>query len=105
MRAELIKLHQRLARDVVYVTHDQAEAMTMGDRIVVMKDGVIQQVGTPTSIYERPSNRVRRELHRLAADELPAGDDRDGGEAGWAVTAAIRRSPAAAPACSGRRRA
>ena len=57
MRAELIKLHQRLASTFIYVTHDQTEAMTMGSRIVVMKDGVINQVGTPSEIYERPRNR------------------------------------------------
>lgn len=56
MRAELIKLHQRLKTTVVYVTHDQVEAMTMGTRIVVMKDGVIQQVGTPLEIYYHPYN-------------------------------------------------
>ncbi|WP_338826881.1 ABC transporter ATP-binding protein [Neomoorella thermoacetica] len=56
MRAELIKLHQSLATTVIYVTHDQIEAMTMGTRIVVMKDGVIQQVGTPMEIYYHPKN-------------------------------------------------
>ncbi|SMB97284.1 carbohydrate ABC transporter ATP-binding protein, CUT1 family [Thermanaeromonas toyohensis ToBE] len=55
-RAELIKLHQRLKTTVIYVTHDQVEAMTMGTRIVVMKDGVVQQVGTPQEIYNRPGN-------------------------------------------------
>ncbi len=55
-RAELIKLHNRLQTTVIYVTHDQIEAMTMGDRIVVMKDGVIQQVGTPLDIYDNPTN-------------------------------------------------
>ena len=57
MRSELIKLHQRLASTFIYVTHDQTEAMTMGTRIVVMKDGVIQQIGTPSDIYDRPCNR------------------------------------------------
>ncbi|MBW2000272.1 MAG: sn-glycerol-3-phosphate ABC transporter ATP-binding protein UgpC, partial [Deltaproteobacteria bacterium] len=56
MRTELKKLHERLQATVVYVTHDQVEAMTMGDRIVVMKDGVVQQVGTPLELYNRPSN-------------------------------------------------
>ncbi|CEP69403.1 Transport-associated OB, type 2 [Moorella glycerini] len=55
-RAELIKLHQRLETTVIYVTHDQTEAMTMGTRIVVMKDGVVQQVGTPREIYNNPGN-------------------------------------------------
>ena len=55
-RAELIKLHKRLKTTVVYVTHDQVEAMTMGTRIVVMKDGYVQQVGEPGIIYREPAN-------------------------------------------------
>ncbi len=56
-RAELIKLHRRLGITTVYVTHDQVEAMTMGDRIVVMRDGLVQQVDTPLQIYRYPANR------------------------------------------------
>ncbi|MDR3428112.1 MULTISPECIES: ABC transporter ATP-binding protein [Silvimonas] len=56
MRTEIKQLHQRLKTTIVYVTHDQIEAMTLGDRIAVMKDGVIQQFGSPQDIYERPSN-------------------------------------------------
>jgi multiple sugar transport system ATP-binding protein len=56
MRAEIIKLHARLEATMIYVTHDQVEAMTMGDRIVVMKDGVILQVATPLDLYENPAN-------------------------------------------------
>ncbi len=56
-RVELKKLHERLATTAVYVTHDQVEAMTMGDRIVVMKDGVIQQAGRPLQLYNSPANR------------------------------------------------
>jgi len=56
MRTELQKLHNRLKTTIIYVTHDQIEAMTMGDRIVVMKDGVIQQVGRPLDIYDNPNN-------------------------------------------------
>lgn len=55
-RAEISKLHNRLQTTIIYVTHDQIEAMTMGDRIVVMKDGLIQQVGAPLDIYDNPSN-------------------------------------------------
>ena len=55
-RAELIKLHRRLGITTVYVTHDQVEAMTMGDRIAVMKDGVLQQCAPPMEIYARPAN-------------------------------------------------
>ncbi len=56
MRAEIRKLHQRIQTTVVYVTHDQTEAMTMGDRIVVMRDGVIQQADTPQQVYNYPAN-------------------------------------------------
>ena len=56
-RLELKKLHERLATTAVYVTHDQIEAMTMGDRIVVMKDGLIQQVGSPLELYDEPANK------------------------------------------------
>ena len=56
MRTEIKKLHQRLGTTFIYVTHDQTEAMTMGDRIVVMKDGVIQQVDSPQNLYKYPQN-------------------------------------------------
>ncbi len=56
MRTEISRLHNRLATTMIYVTHDQVEAMTMGDRIVVMKDGLIQQVATPTDLYDSPAN-------------------------------------------------
>ena len=56
MRTEIIKLHKKLATTFIYVTHDQTEAMTMGDRIVVMKDGLIQQVDTPQHLYDLPCN-------------------------------------------------
>ena len=57
MRVELKKLHERLAVTSIYVTHDQVEAMTLGDRVVVMKDGVVQQVGEPLELYNQPANR------------------------------------------------
>ncbi|WP_160724599.1 ABC transporter ATP-binding protein [Bacillus sp. USDA818B3_A] len=56
MRAEIAKLHRRLDTTTIYVTHDQTEAMTMATRLVVMKDGIIQQVGSPKEVYERPEN-------------------------------------------------
>lgn len=56
MRAEIIKLRKRINTTFIYVTHDQTEAMTLGDRIVIMKDGVIQQIGTPQEVYENPIN-------------------------------------------------
>jgi multiple sugar transport system ATP-binding protein len=57
MRVELKRLHDRLETTAIYVTHDQVEAMTLGDRVVVMKDGWIQQVGEPLELYSRPANR------------------------------------------------
>ncbi len=57
MRAELLDLHRRLKTTTIYVTHDQLEAMTMGDRIVVMNDGLIQQVDPPQKVYDHPANR------------------------------------------------
>ena len=62
MRAEISKLHTRLQSTMIYVTHDQVEAMTMGDRIVVMLDGVIQQVAAPLDLYHRPKNRFVAEF-------------------------------------------
>ncbi len=56
-RAEIARLHQRLKTTMVYVTHDQVEAMTMGERIAVMSDGLLQQVGTPQELYDHPKNR------------------------------------------------
>jgi multiple sugar transport system ATP-binding protein len=57
MRAELKSLHESLGATMLYVTHDQEEAMTLGDRLVVMADGIVQQCGSPREVYERPSNR------------------------------------------------
>lgn len=57
MRAEISKLHQKLGATMIYVTHDQVEGMTMGDRIVVMKNGVVQQIDTPLNLYNNPINK------------------------------------------------
>lgn len=57
MRIEIAKLHRRLETTIIYVTHDQIEAMTLGTRIVVMKDGIIQQVDTPLNLYSKPGNK------------------------------------------------
>ena len=62
MRAEIKLLHQRTQTTTVYVTHDQVEAMTLGDRIAVMKDGLVQQFGTPAQIYNHPANRFVAEF-------------------------------------------
>lgn len=56
MRTEIIKLHKRLQTTFIYVTHDQTEAMTLGDRIVIMKDGFVQQIASPQEVYNNPSN-------------------------------------------------
>jgi multiple sugar transport system ATP-binding protein len=57
MRVEISRLHSQLGTTMIYVTHDQVEAMTMGERIVVMKDGVVQQVDTPIQMYDQPANK------------------------------------------------
>ena len=72
MRSEIKELHQRLKTTSIYVTHDQIEAMTMGDKIVVMRDGRIEQTGSAARALRPPGQPVRRRLHRLAGDELPA---------------------------------
>ena len=56
MRAEIIKLREKINTTFIYVTHDQTEAMTLGDRIVIMKDGFIQQIGTPQEVFNHPAN-------------------------------------------------
>src|SRR6201988_2481781 len=69
MRSEIKELHQRLATTTVYVTHDQVEAMTMADRIVVMHDGIVEQIGAPLELYDRPDN-----LFVAGVICLPAGN-------------------------------
>ncbi len=69
-RAEIARLHQRLKTTVVYVTHDQVEAMTMGSRIAVMSEGLLMQVGTPADPVRHPAQQVRGRLHRQPVDEL-----------------------------------
>ena len=82
MRSELKELHQRLKTTSVYVTHDQIEAMTMGDRIVVMRDGRIEQVGSPLDLYDHPTNVfVAGFIGSPAMNFLPATLRREGGNA------------------------
>ena len=71
-RAELVELQRRLGTTFVYVTHDQVEAMTMAKRVAVMSEGVLQQVGPPTEVYDRAGQPLRGPLHRQPADEHPA---------------------------------
>ncbi len=78
MRTELARLHQRLKTTTVYVTHDQVEAMTLGDRIVVMKDGAIQQIDTPLNLYHHPANLFVASFIGSPAMNFLEGDVRDG---------------------------
>ena len=71
-RAEILKLQDRLGTTTIYVTHDQIEAMTMGDRIAVMNLGVLQQIGTAEGSLHEPREHLRRDLHRVARNEPPA---------------------------------
>ena len=69
MRTEIKRLRERLETTTIYVTHDQVEAMTLADRIVVLDAGRIEQVGTPEDVYDRPATTLRGRLHRRTADE------------------------------------
>ncbi|MDI4633172.1 ABC transporter ATP-binding protein [Pelomonas sp. V22] len=82
MRAEIKLLHQRTRTTTVYVTHDQVEAMTLGDRIAVMKDGQVQQFGTPQQIYERPANRFVAEFVGSPAMNFFSAPDEPGVQVG-----------------------
>ena len=75
-QAQITELQRRLQVTTVYVTHDQAEAMSMGQRVAVLQDGRLQQFATPAELYDRPANVVRRLVHRVAGDEPVR---RDGG--------------------------
>jgi len=80
MRVEIARLHRRLGATMVYVTHDQIEAMTLGQRIVVLKDGEIQQIDTPMALYDRPANLfVAGFLGSPAMNLLPGRLAQDGG--------------------------
>ena len=91
-RAEIARIHQRLGTTMVYVTHDQIEAMTMGTRIAVMSDGLLQQVGTPQTLYDTPANRfVAGFIGSPAMNFIDVTLDDSGGEArmtgagGWSI--------------------
>src|SRR3977135_331794 len=71
MRVELKRLHDRLETTAIYVTHDQVEAMTLGDRVVVMKDGWVQQVGEPLELYNQPANKFVAGFTASPARNLP----------------------------------
>ncbi len=79
MRTEIKRVHQMVKTTTVYVTHDQVEAMTLADRVVVMNGGVIEQIATPQDLYHHPKTRFVAGFHRLAGDEfhaLPVGAER-----------------------------
>ncbi|MBI5271238.1 MAG: ABC transporter ATP-binding protein [Burkholderiales bacterium] len=89
MRAEIKRLHQRTRTTTVYVTHDQVEAMTLGDRIAVMKDGRVEQLGTPDDIYSRPATRFVAEFIGSPAMNLVAAQRQPGGLAASGVPLAL----------------
>jgi len=105
MRAEIKALHQRLRTTTVYVTHDQVEAMTMADRIVVMQDGRIEQIGTPLELYDRPANLFVAQFIGSPAMNVVAGTfRRDAGQAWVEADGGVRWPLAAtAPAADGQR--
>ena len=90
MRAEIAKLQSDLGTTTVYVTHDQVEAMTMGDRVAVMRKGELQQVAAPQELYDRPAEPLRRRLHRQPVDEPRRGDARARGRRPDAVAGSQR---------------
>jgi multiple sugar transport system ATP-binding protein len=77
MRLEIKKLHQRVGNTIIFVTHDQVEAMTMADRIVIMKDGYIQQVGTPAEVFHKPANTFVARFIGAPSMNLLAGQIED----------------------------
>jgi multiple sugar transport system ATP-binding protein len=100
MRSEIKELHQRLKTTSVYVTHDQIEAMTMGDRIVVMKDGRIEQVGSPLELYDHPANVfVAGFIGSPAMNFVPATLKKSGGAAQLVLDDGTQLP--APPACGG----
>src|SRR5207247_9986565 len=74
MRAELSRLHERVGVTTVYVTHDQVEAMTLGHRVAVLRDGVLQQVDTPQTLFRRPANLFVAAFIRSPSMDLVAAD-------------------------------
>ena len=96
MRAEIKALHQRLKTTTVYVTHDQVEAMTMADRIVVMQDGRVEQIGTPLELYDHPANLFVAQFIGSPAMNVVAGVVRIGSGEKWLEAEGNVRWPLAA---------
>jgi multiple sugar transport system ATP-binding protein len=95
MRVELKRLHEQLETTAIYVTHDQVEAMTLGDRVVVMKDGRVQQIGEPLELYGQPANRFVAGFIGSPAMNFVEVAIRGSGDALWAEAEGLRiRVPA-----------
>jgi multiple sugar transport system ATP-binding protein len=103
MRAEIKELHQRLKTTTVYVTHDQVEAMTMADRIVVMRDGVVEQSGLPLELYDRPANLFVAGFIGSPSMNLLKGSIRINGNASFVTDDGIELPLKSAPSGSGGR--
>ena len=100
MRTEIKELHQRLETTTVYVTHDQIEAMTMADKIVVMHDGLVEQIGAPLELYDRPDNLFVAGFIGSPAMNFLKGTIRHNGSAGFDGPGGVRLPLAAAPAAA-----
>src|SRR6187549_1938831 len=100
MRTEIKELHQRLKTTTVYVTHDQIEAMTMADTIVVMHDGIVEQIGTPLELYDRPENRFVAGFIGSPAMNFLKGKVKSNGIAGFEGPNGVKLPLASAPANS-----
>ena len=100
MRAEIKELHQRLKTTTVYVTHDQVEAMTMADRIVVMRDGVVEQTGAPLDLYDRPANMFVASFIGSPSMNLLPGKIKVNGKASFVTEGGVSLPLASAPAGS-----
>ncbi len=98
MRAEITRIQRRLHTTTVYVTHDQTEAMTLGDRLAVMRDGVIQQLGTPAELYERPQNLFVAGFIGAPAMNFLIGEIADGSLTSPLGTVALSQAADAGPA-------
>src|SRR5205085_2074038 len=97
MRTEIKELHQRLKTTTIYVTHDQIEAMTMADRIVVMRDGIVEQIGSPLELYDKPDNQFVAGFIGSPAMNMLTGSLRVNGKAEFAGTGGVALPLASAP--------
>ncbi|HTZ67093.1 MAG TPA: sn-glycerol-3-phosphate ABC transporter ATP-binding protein UgpC [Roseiarcus sp.] len=105
MRAEIKELHQRLKTTTIYVTHDQIEAMTMADRIVVLRDGVVEQIGAPLDLYDRPANLFVAGFIGSPSMNLLNGTIRVNGSPTFEIDGGVSLPLASAPADADGRRA